>query len=452
MLDKPNRRVYFLFVSSLVANFLVSFNNMSMNVALPSLVRIFDITYNTAQWSITVFVLAMCFTMPIAPYLSRIMGTSRALFIGMCIFTVGTIIGSLASQEFSMLILARFIMGLAGGLLIPVSMMIVYEIFPSNKRGAMMGVWGIVVSIAPALGPPFSSVMLGVFSSYNSLFYINFPFLIIMFLLYRGYKSNHKKRASFDALEYLLLVLGLISFLYGTTELSRSVFSGLSLMGAGVVSLLAYIWRTFKVDEPILSIDVFKVPVFAYSQALVAIATFSQYSILVLVPIIIVEYMNLSEVYAGFFMVPYALISGYFMSIGGKQLDKKGAVPTIKKGIIIMTLGSLMIGVFTSLIPLFIIGVLVHAIGWGLMSMPSTTAGLNGLHAERVSDGSSFSNLWRQMFRALSVVILIQMYEMMKDLNLFGISILFVLFSILYFISTIVVNKVDRPLAMEKVG
>ncbi|WP_152563048.1 hypothetical protein [Alkalihalobacillus alcalophilus] len=86
------------------------------------------------------------------------------------------------------------------------------------------------------------------------------------------------------------------------------------------------------------------------------------------------------------------------------------------------------------------------------MSMPSTTAGLNGLKAESVSDGSSFSNLWRQMFRALSVVILIQLYEIMKNLNLFGISILFVLFSVMYIVSTIVANKVERPTHMEKVS
>nr|WP_139189522.1 multidrug efflux MFS transporter [Evansella caseinilytica] len=87
-----------------------------------------------------------------------------------------------------------------------------------------------------------------------------------------------------------------------------------------------------------------------------------------------------------------------------------------------------------------LIGVLLHAIGWGLMSMPSTTAGLNGLSKEEVSDGNAFTNLWRQMFRALSVVLIIQLYSIVRELGIAGVSLLYGLFGLFFILFCVVVR------------
>src|SRR5579859_356790 len=139
-------------VAIIIGTFMAILDNTVVNVALPTLVRVFKTDLQVIQWVVTGYMLAQAAVIPLAGWLSDRFGAKRLYVISIVLFTLGSALCAVA-QTGPMLVAFRVLQGLGGGMLMPIGMSFTYRLAPPDKRGAVMGLFGIPILLAPALGP-----------------------------------------------------------------------------------------------------------------------------------------------------------------------------------------------------------------------------------------------------------------------------------------------------------
>jgi MFS transporter, DHA2 family, lincomycin resistance protein len=170
--DDPNVKVMPIMISLIVGAFFALLNETLLNIALTTLMEEFHISLPTVQWMVTGFMLVMGIVIPVSALLLQGF-TTRQLFLGtMIVFTVGTVI-SAAAPTFPILLVGRLIQAAGTGLLMPIIFNVFLLVFPPERRGKVMGVIGLVMMFAPAIGPTLSGVIVE---------YLGWRFLFIIFI------------------------------------------------------------------------------------------------------------------------------------------------------------------------------------------------------------------------------------------------------------------------------
>ncbi|MEH7084969.1 MFS transporter, partial [Neobacillus drentensis] len=199
----------------LAGAFIAILNQTLMITAIPPIMEEMHITANSAQWLTTVFMLVNGIMIPISAFLLERF-TTRQLFISaMSIFAVGTLVGGIA-PNFELLLLGRIIQSGGAGIMLPLMTTVFLMIFPVNKRGAAMGLVGLVISFAPAIGPALSGWVTSQFS-WRVLFFIILPIALIDILVAFFALKNvtEVSKPKMDVISIVLSTLGFGGLLYG---------------------------------------------------------------------------------------------------------------------------------------------------------------------------------------------------------------------------------------------
>ena len=165
----------------LLGAFIAFLNSTFMNVAIPDIMKDLHITVSTAQWLSTGYMLVLGIMIPFTAFLIDKFKTRTLYFAAMGIFTIGTIIGARATG-FDTLITARLLQAAGAGLLMPLMQTVFLIIFPIEKRGFAMGVVGLVIAFAPAIGPTLSGWIINS-HPWRDLFYVTLPIAILDLVL-----------------------------------------------------------------------------------------------------------------------------------------------------------------------------------------------------------------------------------------------------------------------------
>ncbi|RPF57043.1 MDR family MFS transporter [Aquisalibacillus elongatus] len=407
-------------LSVLTGTFTVILNNSMLNPVLPELQRVFDTDAVGISWILTIFMIAMGMTMPVTGFLGDRFGKKKIYIIGLTLFAFGSLLGAF-SQWLSMVIIARAIQGIAGGLMMPNAMALIFQAFPRNERGYAVGIYGVAAMVAPAIGPTIGGVIAENFDWYF-LFLFNLPFAFLGIFFSTKYLITTKPDPSriFDWKGFVIITAGVGAVLYVLGQ-GRNVEDALTVMNfsiiaIGIILIYTFIKYELKQDAPLLELSVFKVKTYRYSIIATSAASIGLFSNLFLLPYLIQDGYGLSMVQTGLIFIPSALASGAFMTIGGRILDKKGPKLVVPTGLIILTFACLMFG-FVDLTTSFWILILiniVHGIGLGLGNMPATTAGMNMIPDHLVAQGSAMNNLIRQMSSSLGIVIFSVYFELRR--------------------------------------
>ncbi|WNS44004.1 MFS transporter [Paenibacillus sp. MMS20-IR301] len=152
---------------------MVMIDSTAMNVAIPNLARDFGVSFDTLQWVITGYLLAMSVTIPLAGWFSDRFGAAKAYSIAVMLFVFGSLICT-AAQNAEQLIAFRVLQGLGGGMVQPIGMAMVFRLAPADKKGQVMGMLGIPMLLAPASGPVLSGWLIESVS-WHWIFLINLP-------------------------------------------------------------------------------------------------------------------------------------------------------------------------------------------------------------------------------------------------------------------------------------
>ncbi|GAE27262.1 multidrug resistance protein [Halalkalibacter wakoensis JCM 9140] len=407
-------------VAVLLGSFTMILNNSMLNPAVPQLMNVFGSDAVSTGWVITIFMVTMGMTVPVTGYLGDRFGKKKLYLIGLSIFVLGSLLGSF-SWNLSSLIMFRGLQGIGGGIMMPLSMVLIFEAFPRNERGLATGVWGISAMMAPTIGPTLGGVILETFNWYY-LFLVNVPFgLIGLYFAFRYLpKTEANKDITFDRYGFITITFGVGSILLALGRMSElahvTEVANMALIAVGFVLLYLFVQIEKRVKQPLLNLSLFGVPTFTYSMVIASITSISLFASLFLIPLLIQQVYGLGPIVTGLIFLPSALLTGIFMNVGGRMLDRRGPKGVISTGLIIVAIGTVPLGLLqleTSLAVIFF-WMAFRGIGMGLSSMPSTTTGMNSIPGHLVSRGSAMNNVIRQMSSALGIVFVSIYYEVRR--------------------------------------
>lgn len=400
-------------VAVLILGMFVSILNQTIiNVALPPLMNEFNVSTSTAQWLITGFMLVNGILVPISAFLvSRF--TYRKLFVAaMLFFTVGSIICAILGN-FTMMMTGRVIQAVGAGILMPVGMNIFMTLFPPHKRGAAMGLLGVAMILAPAIGPTVTGWVIENYS-WNLMFYAMFIIgLIITFLSLKFFTlAQPVSKTKLDIFGVVSSSIGLGSLLYGFSEAGNNSWTSAEVIISlviGVIGLALFIWRELTTDNKMLDLQVFKYPVFTFTLVINAIVTMALFGGMLLLPVYLQNIRGFTPIESGLLLLPGSLIMGIMGPVAGKLFDKYGIRPLAIIGLAITTYATYEFTKLSMDTPYSVImtDYIIRSIGMSFIMMPIMTAGMNALPMKLISHGTATQNTSRQVAGSIGTAILI---------------------------------------------
>ena len=203
-----SRQNFNIILMMLIATFVVILNETIMNVALPILMVELDVSASTVQWLSTGFLLTMAVVIPITGFLIQRFSTRTVFMTAMSLFSFGTLTAAVA-PTFGVMLLGRIVQASGTAMMSPLLMTTVLALVPAQNRGAMMGTLGTVISVAPAIGPTISGLIVQSLSwRYMFVFVLPIALGALAYGAWRLKNIGETRKSSIDLLSVLLSTLG----------------------------------------------------------------------------------------------------------------------------------------------------------------------------------------------------------------------------------------------------
>ena len=395
----------------LMGTFVAILNNSLITVALPTLVNIFGSTTETMQWVMTGYMLANAVMIPMSGTLSTKFGSKRVFILFLAGFTFCSVLCAVSWSD-TALIIFRVLQGISGGMIMPVGMAMIYMIVPREKIGMALGIFGIASMTAPALGPTLGGYLIEYFN-WHFLFLIGVPVGVFAVVISSALlkETPRKPDLSFDYLGAALSIIGfgalLLAFSKGQSEGWDSLYI-VSLFFVAVFSLVLFVWVELGKEHPLLDLRLLKIPVFTISILTSGFVMMGMMGGVYLMPIYLQNVQGLTALQSGILLMPQSIAMALMMPISGKLMDKYGVGPIGLVGLIVMTVTTCELYYLAVDSPHEWINLVltIRGLGIGLCMMTLSTVGMNALPRQSISDGSSLSNVLRQVMSSFAIALI----------------------------------------------
>jgi EmrB/QacA subfamily drug resistance transporter len=404
----------------IVGIFMVVLDSTAMNVAVYELKNHFHSTLEIVQWTITGYTLAQAAVIPLAGWLSDRYGARRIYITSLVLFVLGSLLCALASSA-PQLIVYRILQGLGGGMVLPISTAMIFRIAPREKAGSIMGMVGLPILLAPALGPIVSGYLID-YVRWEWIFLLNLPVGIASILLSLRWipKFENQPTTSLDKFGILLGPLAFASLTFGISEGGTSWTSGYTVGGivVGIIALLAFIAVELRMKgQPLLELRVFQSSMFSRGVVTQWLMQFVMFGAIFLIPYYMQLSMGMSAFDAGLWTLPQALSAAVFMPIGGRLYDKIGLRPLIAVGLSAVTVGAILL---THITPAdtaidFLIPRILFGVGMGLSYISLNTYLMQTAPHHLISRVSSLTSAMQQVVSSLAIASLTSTVVMRMD-------------------------------------
>jgi EmrB/QacA subfamily drug resistance transporter len=411
-IKKDNRPPYGIITVLMIGAFITFLNNTLLNIALPSIMTDLKVDASTVQWLATGFMLMNGILIPSTAFLIQKYSVRHLFLLAMGLFAIGTIIAGMA-HVFPLLLAGRMTQAAGSAIMMPLLMNVMLVSFPIEKRGAAMGVFGLIMMGAPAIGPTLSGWIIEHYD-WRMLFHFVTPIAIVVVLLGFFLLKDKKEKVDIrlDVFSLVLSSLGFGGLLYGFSSAGKEGWDSPLVYGTiiiGGISLLIFILRQLKQDKPMLNFIIFKYPMYALSITISMVLMMAMFSGMILTPIYVQTLRGISPMDAGLMMLPGAIIMALMSPITGKLFDKYGGRVLAIIGLTITTVTSYYFSqltfetTYTQLIILYS----VRMFGMSMVMMPVSTNGLNQLPTRFYPHGTAMNNTLQQVAGAIGTALLI---------------------------------------------
>ncbi len=404
-LDKRNRLVIRLL---LISAFVVILNETIMGVALPHLMEDLGIPASTAQWLTTAFLLTMAVVIPITGFLLQRFNTRSVFLAAMSLFSAGTLIAAVA-PGFEILLVGRVVQASGTAIMMPLLFTTVMTLVPPAIRGRTMGNISIVISVAPAIGPTISGVILSVLD-WRWMFILVLPIALGALALGAARVQNvtTPRKTRFDVLSVILSVFGFGGLVYGLS----TVTAGLAPLAVGAVALVAFVLRQLalqKRDAALLDLRTFTSRTFSFAIAMIAISMMVLFGTIILLPIYMQDVLGLAPITTGLLLLPGGLLMGLLAPTVGRIYDRVGPTVLVVTGstIVSAVLWCLTMLDENSAFGWVLAAHIVLSLGLALLFTPLFTSGLAALPATLYSHGSAMVGTIQQLAGAAGIALFV---------------------------------------------
>lgn len=409
--ELTTRRRNFIVAVMLISAFVAILNQTLLNTALPSIMRELNINESTSQWLVTGFMLVNGVMIPLTAYLMDRIKTRPLYLAAMGTFLLGSIVAALA-PNFGVLMLARVIQAMGAGVLMPLMQFTLFTLFSKEHRGFAMGLAGLVIQFAPAIGPTVTGLIIDQ-ASWRVPFIIIVGIALVAFVfgLVSISSYNEVKYTKLDKRSVMYSTIGFGLMLYAFSSAGDLGFTSPIVIGALIISVIIYLFirRQFNITNALLNLRVFKNRTFALCTISSMIIMMSMVGPALLIPLYVQNSLSLSALLSGLVIMPGAIINGIMSVFTGKFYDKYGPRPLIYTGFTILTITTIML-CFLHTDTSYTYLIVVYAIRMfsvSLLMMPINTTGINSLRNEEISHGTAIMNFGRVMAGSLGTALMV---------------------------------------------
>jgi MFS transporter, DHA2 family, lincomycin resistance protein len=400
----------------LVAAFVVILNETIMSVALPRLMVDLGISARTVQWLTTAFMLTMAVVIPTTGFLLQRISTRTVFLLAMGLFSAGTLVAAV-SPGFWLLFFARIVQASGTAIMIPLLMTTVLTLVPVERRGVVMGNISIAISVAPAIGPTLSGLVLQ-FLSWRFMFVLVLP-IALATLAYGSRRLVNVGQAGQQKLDLRSVLLSIPAFggvVYGLSQLGRGASGSevaLAFIVLGLFCLLIFGWRQLRLTragrDPLLDLRAFRYPMYSVSLALLCLAMLALFGMVILLPIYLQTVRGIGSLATGLMLLPGGLLMGLAGPTVGRIIDRYGPRLLTVPGAALLTFTLWQFSGANASTPIWIlIGLhMLLMLGLACLFTPSFTAGLNPLPPYLYSHGSAIFGTLQQVAGAAGAALLV---------------------------------------------
>ncbi|MGP9538145.1 MDR family MFS transporter [Brachybacterium sp. AOP43-C2-M15] len=426
--DRISPRDRSVIILLLISAFVVILNETILSVALPPIMDDLDLAETTAQWLTTGFMLTMAVVIPTTGYLMGRFTTRQVFALAMTTFTVGTTICAV-SPTFTPLLIGRIVQASGTAVMMPLLMTTVMNLVPASRRGQVMGNIAIVISVAPAMGPTISGLVLSV-APWRALFVLVLPIAVIALALglRRIENVDESSPQPADLLSVLLVGVGFGPLVYGLTGISGGGHGGADAADVadvaaegpptaavvclvlGAVSLALFVLRQLslqKRDRALLDLRTFTTKNFTVAVSLMVVMMGAMFGVVVLLPIYLQKVLELSTLSVGLMMLPGGLAMGLLAPLVGRLFDRVGPRPLLVPGLVAVVIGiGIMSRVPEQVWPI-VAGHVVMSLGLAFVFTPLMTTAMGSLPRPLYPHGSAIVGTVQQVAGAAGAALLV---------------------------------------------
>jgi EmrB/QacA subfamily drug resistance transporter len=394
-----------------VALFMVVLDNLVVTNALPSIKRDLGATIQQLEWTVNAYTLSYAVLLLTGAAIGDRFGRKRMFSAGLGIFTLASAAAAVAPST-GFLIAARALQGLGAAIVTPLTLTLLSEAVPAEKRGLAIGAWSGISGLAVALGPVVGgAVVTGI--SWHWIFWLNVPIgLVTLPLAYARLNESHGESRAFDLRGLLLASGGLMGIVYGVVHAQTAGWTTSTVLvslGVGAVLVIAFVAQELRTAEPMLPMSFFRHRGFAATNGVSLAMYFGTFGSIFLLSQFFQVVQGYSALQAGLRILPWTVMPMFIAPVAGLLSDRIGGRPLMAAGLTLQgaALGWLaMVASPTAAYIDFVPGFAMAGAGMALVFAPAANTVVGSVRAGQVGQASGATNAIRELGGVLGVSVL----------------------------------------------
>lgn len=407
-----SRKRTLIFLNLVVSGIASSTLSTAMTTALPSLVKYFGVSTSVGQWVTSGYSLAMGMVMPLTAFLITRFPTKKLYMAGIGGFIVGLLL-SIFAGNFGLMMAGRILQACGNGILMSAAQVVILTVYPAEKKGAMMGTYGLATTAAPIIAPTIAGLMIDAFG-WKSIFYLVLVImalsLVISGIVFEDVLELQDKK--FDLLSFVESIFAFGGITLGIGNISSfglvSLQAGAPLL-IGIVVCALFIFRQCRLAKPFLDVKILGNRNYAVSVISSMVLYLVMMGSSVMMPLYVQSVMGYSAVVSGLVTLPGSLATAVVSPFAGRLYDKTGIKKIFIAGSASLTVSNIGMFFLTMSTPLWVAAGLnvIRNISIGSLMMPLLTWGTSNVNPQKVADASSLLTSFRTIAGSIGSAVFV---------------------------------------------
>ena len=405
---------WFVLANVMFGTFMAVLDSSILNVGLPKIMASFGVGLDKIEWVITAYMLAMAVMLPTSGWIADKFGYKRIYFIGLLLFTVGSLLCGISNDENS-LIISRIIQGLGAGTIQPLGMAIITREFPPKQRGIAIGFWAIAAAASISFGPLIGGYLVDNFS-WQLIFTVNIPVGILAMLFTIVVQKEYINRMikSFDFIGFISVVIFLPVLLYALSEGNAATNSDgwgapfiLICFAVSAIALAVFITHELTTPNPLIELRLLKDYNFGLSNMVMFVFSIGMFGSTFLLPLYLQNSLGYTAIQAGAVFLPVGIIQGIMSPISGFVSAKINPKIPIIVGLAMLALSFYLNSELSILTEhnYIMTSLYIRGFGMGIVYTSLSTLSLLNIPRDKMGQASSITNTIRQIAGSIGVAI-----------------------------------------------
>ncbi|EKQ56807.1 MAG: drug resistance transporter, EmrB/QacA subfamily [Clostridium sp. Maddingley MBC34-26] len=420
-MEKENvRGKWSILVIVLMFTVMSALDGSIVNVALPKMATALNVTTSSIQLVATSYLIVIAGTVLIFGRLGDMFGKAKMFKLGLGLFTFGSLLCGI-TNSFPILILARVVQAIGAAGTMANNQGIITETFPPNERGKALGFLGTSVALGSLIGPGLGGLIVGA-ASWEFIFLINVPIGIValfyaMKLLPKGRKTVKGKLDIIGAVLFIFVIVPLFGALDEGLNVGFTNPMILLSFAASIISFIAFIFVEKKKEDPLLQLHIFGNKLFSLSIFCAFITFVAIFCNNIILPFYLQDVMNYTPEHTGLILMVYPLLLTVVAPLSGSLSDKIGSEVLTFIGLLLISLGLLLMATLNVdsnlLITIILIGIM--SIGMGLFQSPNNSLIMSTVPKDKLGIAGSVNALVRNLGMVCGIALATTLlYSMMS--------------------------------------